>query len=238
VRLKPAGGYGKILKNRRMAARFLAKGMFSVEKRFSLSMEKIKTHFQYSWWKYALIVILGVLGWNLVHTVTRYQSPEHLKVEFYYCGFKAQSEKDINQLMDELHQTLLSDMEEVTFTEMVLDSDSYSEMTLFVRAVSGEGDVYLLDKNSYQRQGAGLMMDLTPYVESGEIQVGDIDLSGAYVKDPDTGMKELAGIPAASLTKFQEYGLYHDGMYLCMPVSCENVPNAIKLINYFLAEMK
>lgn len=213
-------------------------GMTSVEKRFPISMDKIKHHFQYSWWKYALILVAAFLGWNLVHTVTRYQSPEHLKVEFYYCGFKAPAEKDIDQLMDELHQTLLSDMEEVTFTEMVLDSDSYSEMTLFVRAVSGEGDVYMLDKNSYQRQGAGLMMDLTPYVESGEIQVGDIDLSGAYVKDPDTGMKELAGIPAASLTKFQEYGLYHDGMYLCMPVSCENVPNAIKLINYFLAEMK
>lgn len=218
--------------------RTLSERMDSVKKQFAITKDRVKNHFTYSWWKYALILIVGILGWNFIHTAVKYRSPDHLKVEFYYCGVRLDSEKDIDDLMEQLHGTLLADMEEVTFNELILDDSYASDLALFVRAVDGEGDVYLIDKNTFQKQGLSLMDDLTPYIESGEIDVGDMNLASGYLTDSETGERSLRGIPAGTLSGFGEYGLLYEDFYLCMPLNGDNIPAGLKLFQYFLAEMK
>ena len=44
------------------------------------------------------------------------------------------------------------------------------------------------------------MAPLTPYIESGALQTGEIDLTAGYVTDPETGEKYLMGVPTDSLT--------------------------------------
>lgn len=200
-------------------------------------MEKIRNHFTYSWWIYALVLVFAIFGWNLIYTTTRYQSPEYLKVEFYYTGSRMDAPKDINDLMDQLHQELFADMEEVTFLELVVDDDYYGSMTIVLKTMNGEGDVFLMNKNSFLTHGGSVMTDLGPYVESGEIIPGDIDLCSGYITD-ENGETKLYGIPASHLKGFGEYGLAVDGYYLCIPLVCGNTPKAVELVNYFLAEMQ
>ena len=74
-----------------------------MDKKFPITWDRIRNHFTYSWWIYVLVLAVGIFGWNLIYTITRYQSPEHLKVEFYYTGSRIEMLEDIHQLMDEIH---------------------------------------------------------------------------------------------------------------------------------------
>ena len=40
----------------------------------------VRQHLTYSWWKYALLIILSALAVNLYYTVTAYRVPEDKKV--------------------------------------------------------------------------------------------------------------------------------------------------------------
>jgi len=51
-----------------------------------ITKARIRNHFTYHWWQYAVLLAVAIFGWNLLYTTTRYRSPEHLKVEWYYQG--------------------------------------------------------------------------------------------------------------------------------------------------------
>ena len=208
-----------------------------MDKKFPITREKIRNHFTYSWWIYALVLFLAIFGWNLIYTTTRYQSPEHLKVEFYYTGSRLETGYDIHGLMDKIHQEQFPDMEVVEYAELGVTDDYYGPMTITVKTMNGEGDVYLMDEAYFREQGPSVMINLTPYVESGDIDVGDIDISGGYLADPETGETFLGGIPAGHLKTFEYYGIYVENHYLCVPVLNGNTENAVRLLNYFLGEM-
>lgn len=204
-----------------------------------VTKQKIRTHFTYAWWQYLLLLIIAIFGWNLLHTSTRYRSPENLKVE-WYCDSYVQSAdaEGIHALMDELHQTLLPDMEEVTFTEVGLD-ETYGDMQLLVWASAGQGDLYLLTAPRLQNLGAGGgLVDLQPYIDDGTLNVEGIDLSGGYVADAETGKLYLVGIPADILTGLNEYGIITSGTSLCLLSTGGNTDNALKLFNYVLDNMR
>ena len=64
---------------------------------------KIRNHFHYSFWKYLLLIVIAMFGWNLLYTTTRYRSPENLKVEFYAEGNIMASDA-LQSLADKIHQ--------------------------------------------------------------------------------------------------------------------------------------
>ncbi len=204
-----------------------------------ITKKKIRNHFAYSWWKYLLLVVIAVFGWNLLQTTTRYRSPEHLKVEWYSDRFITQlGTKDIYALMDELHQTLLPDMEEVTFTEVGLD-DQYGDMQLMVWSSAGQGDVYLLSLPRFTNLAkGGALVDLQPYIDDGTINVDGIDLSNGYIADDETGKMYLVGIPADMLTGFLDYGIITEDTCLCLLANGGNIDNALKLFGYMLDNMR
>ena len=41
-----------------------------------ITQEKIKNHLTYASWKYALLIIVAIFGWNLIYSVTQSQPPE------------------------------------------------------------------------------------------------------------------------------------------------------------------
>ena len=46
-----------------------------------LTKKWLKNHMTYSWWKYAVLAAVCILGVNLVFTMTAYRVPEEKKVE-------------------------------------------------------------------------------------------------------------------------------------------------------------
>ena len=50
-----------------------------------LTKERLKHHLAYNSWKYLLLVVLCVLGWNLIYTTTAYRPPAEKIVDVYLC---------------------------------------------------------------------------------------------------------------------------------------------------------
>ena len=182
---------------------------------FPITKERIRNHFAYAWWQYVLLICLAIFGWNLLYTTTAYRSPENLRVDIYMQSTTATQEK-VDAFMKDVWQRSVPDMETVSTILLTAGStdDYYSNMQLSVYLMAGEGDLYALSTEDFKRFAAqGVFIDLTPYVESGALNVEGIDLSSGYVTllDDDgnpTETKSLFGIPLYTL-----YG-YMDGMGL------------------------
>ncbi|MDD3336726.1 MAG: hypothetical protein PHI98_14645 [Eubacteriales bacterium] len=203
-----------------------------------ITKKSIKNHFAYAWWQYALLLGFAIFGWNLLFTTTHYRSPANLKVEWYCDSHVLEAEKDIDGLMTELHESLFPDMEEINFIPVVLD-DTYGAMQLTVWISAGEGDVFLLNKDSFSSMaGSGGMIELEPYIEDGTLDVEGLDLKNGYVVDAETGKSHLAGIPAEQLTKLQEYGIYSTNEVFGLSATGGNIDNAVKLLNWLIHNMK
>ena len=143
---------------------------------FPITKERIRNHFAYAWWQYVLLICLAIFGWNLLYTTTRYRSPNDQRLEWYYGGYQLDGEKNIDSLMDDLHQSLFSDLEEVEFRTVMLDQ-TYGSMQLMVWVSAGEGDLFMLDSEYFSQlaQSEGFA-ELTPYIESGTLNVDGMDL--------------------------------------------------------------
>ena len=56
-----------------------------------VTKDTLRNHFTYSWWKYLLLCVIGVVGWNLVFTMTAYRPPEDKKVDFIVSALGEQT---------------------------------------------------------------------------------------------------------------------------------------------------
>ncbi|MCE5344483.1 MAG: hypothetical protein LLF96_13000 [Eubacteriales bacterium] len=202
-----------------------------------ITRRKIQNHLQYGLWKYLLLIIIALAGWNLIYTTTRYQSPDNLKVEFY-AQSAGMDEKGLQALADQIHAEVMPEMEEVTTTLVTFD-DTYGDMQLMVWVSAAQGDIYLLTDDRFTSLAANeALLDLQPYIDSGELDVTGLDLSNGYVKDAETGTRTLVGIPAANLPKLADYGLLTTDASLCILGNNGNDEYSIKFLNYLLTHMQ
>jgi hypothetical protein len=197
----------------------------------------IRNHFQYGFWKYLLLIVIALFGWNLIYTTTRYRPPENKKVEFIGQAVSMEG-LSVQTLADTIHAEVMPEMEEVTASSVTYD-DTYGDMQLIVWVSAGQGDVYLLSKDRYTSLSEQeSLMDLTPYVASGALQTEGIDLTGGYGKNAETGASELLGIPADSLTGLSDYGLLTADGVLCVLVNNGNDDYSVAFLNYLLTHMR
>lgn len=207
--------------------------------RLPITRERIRNHLHYAWWQYAALIAGAIIFWNLLYTTTRYRTPEYLKVEFYCEAAATNEDMDrIDAMLEEVRQQHMPDMEEVTFTTVGYD-DTYGQMQLMVWMAAGQGDLYMLSTEKFLGVAdQGSMIDLQPYVDSGLLNVEGIDLSAGYVTISDTGERILAGIPADSLSGFHDYALVGEDHVLSILNDCGSEENTLKLLNWFLENMK
>ena len=205
---------------------------------FPVTKEKIRNHFAYAWWQYVLLIALAIFGWNLLYTTTLYRSPNEQRLEWYYGGYEAEGQKDINALMDELHQSLFPQLEEVEYRAVMLD-DTYGVMQLTVWASAGEGDLFMLSGEYFQNLAQSeVFLDLAPYIEDGTLDAEGMDLSDGYVINQETGRKTLFGIPASQLPGLQEYGLVCENFCLGVGVTGQNEAEALQLLQWLMENMR
>jgi len=206
---------------------------------FPITKDRIRNHLHYHWWQYAILLIAGTFGWNLIFTMTHYRPPEHLKVEWYYQG---PSSNDTvgkgNALLEELWPELFPEMEEVNFN-LVGTDEMYGDMQLMVWMAAGQGDVYILQKDSFRTYGnESSMLNLQPYVDDGTLNVEGIDLSAGIAKDSETGTVGLWGIPCDALQGMWDYDMKPEGSFICLPLGSGNIDNALILLDYMLDNWK
>lgn len=204
-----------------------------------ITKKRIETHIHYFWWQYALLLVVGVFGWNLIFTMTHYRPPENLKLEWYYQGASSMNTVDLgNALLEELKPELFPAMEEVSFNIAGTD-ETYGHTQLMVWIAAGQGDLYMLQKDYFKTYAyEDAMVDLQPYVDDGTLNVEGIDLTAGISTNPETGYTGLFGIPLDALQGMWDYDMQPNGAIACLPIGSGNIETALVLLDYMLDNWK
>ena len=207
-----------------------------------LSKNRVRTHLTYSSWKYVIILLAAIFGWNILYTMTAYRSPENLRVDVYIQSGTANADT-VDTFFKGIWDKEIPDMETV---ESVLltssaSSDPYANMQLSVYIMAREGDIYMLHSSDFKNYAAqGAFIDLTPYVSNGMLNIEGIDTAAGYVATVDyegipTGEKQFFGIPAKLLTGLKtELNIYHEDLIIGVTSFSGNEENTVKFLNGLL----
>ena len=197
----------------------------------------LQNHFHYSWWKYALVVAISIMGIDMLFTSTAYRPPEEKKLELYVCS----GYMDASALQDALWPQLQArypDQEELTVMNIDLSAeDMYANMQFTTYAAAQQGDVLLLPQDQVYKHAAEgadeVFLELTPYIESGVIDPQDIDLSAGMLAS-SAGEIGLYAIPADSLYGLSAFYGIPEGSMLCATSYGGNDEHAAGLINMLI----
>ena len=202
------------------------------------SKARFRTHMTYNSWKYLVVILASIFGWNILYTMTAYKSPEHLRIDTYIQG-STTSDEAVAAFYKPIWEKYVPDMETVTHVMLTGTSDDYySNMQLSVYIMAGEGDIYMLTTQDFKKYAAqGAFIDLSYYIEAGLLDVGDMDLSAGYVATIDdegrpTGDTQLFGIPAYTLDGFKSgMNVYNNNLIIGVTAFSHNEENTVKFLN-------
>ena len=209
-----------------------------------INKETLRNHLTYSTWKYAVMAAIVIFSWSLIYTMTAYRSPQEKRVDVYILSNTASSELT-QAFIDPIWKETVPNMETVSGVVIPEIDDSTTLMQMMTYMAAGEGDIYFLNEQYFKNfAGQGTFIALEELVESGALQVGDLDLSKGYVTyveeydDNDRPVKtssHLFGIPLETFYGFMS-GIQLDnrGMYAVIAVNNMNDENVIPFFNALL----
>lgn len=200
-----------------------------------INAQTLRQHLTYNWWKYALVIVLGALAVNLYYTTSTYRPPEEKKVDLYIYGLA--DDAGLRQYMAGVNEEQMPDMEEMDVIVMVQD-ESYGAAVLSTYMAAGEGDLYILPRDSfvsYASSGAFL-----PLEEDEELMAlfndREISLQSGWRRNSDEGVNHLYGIPVNKLPGLERYCRV-DGGYLSVITANRNTENVMKFLRIFCSDM-
>lgn len=199
-----------------------------------ITKQRIKNHWAYSWWKYLLMVVCVVFGVNMFFTMTAYRSPENKKIEMYLCSGWTDTEKAYADMWPMLTE-VAPDQEELLVMNIDLVGQEYYSIMQFTTYVAAQqGDVMLLPKKEFVKYASedawSMYAELTPYIESGMLDVGDIDLTACMLSNA-SGEMGVFGVPADSLYGLVDYGVDPADTMLIATAYSGNEETCIKLMD-------
>lgn len=200
-----------------------------------ITKKRVHEHWAYSRWKYILLVIVCVVAWDLIYSMTEYRPPREKRVHVYTMSSGANTELMTTNLTQPVMDALV-ETEEVKFyaIEISATNESYeAEMKFTTYIGAQEGDVFLMPTYKFYGFSHGedaLFVPLDDYIASGVINVGDIDLETGRDVGHD-GQEHVYGIPADSLYGLIEYNVDPADMFLCIPLYSLNQDNAAATVN-------
>lgn len=201
-----------------------------------VTVSRIRNHFTYSWWKYALLIVIAVLGWDIIYTVTRYRAPEDKKVVLSVYVY-ADSE-GLESYMTQVNATEMPEMEEMYTIYTTLDS-TYTDMIFSTHLAAGEGDVFIINRDMFQRYAASAAF--LPLEEDAEttapLEAAEISLSQGWRTETETGERHLYGIPCANLPGITRYIAEPQDAYIVVAVNNQNDENVLHFLHIFLRDM-
>jgi len=200
-----------------------------------ITSKTLRQHFAYNWWKYLLIAAVGFGLVDLLYSVTAYRPPRDKTVSFYVYGYT--DDERLTDWLEQVRETEMPDMEEVK-PMMLLDDSTYGPMQLMTYFAAGEGDIYLLSRETFLNNTSSGVM--TPLENDAELMAlfdsAGISLQSGWRRNTETGETHLYGIPQSKLPGLGRYAYAQDG-FLCVPLTSGNPENALKLLRIICREM-
>lgn len=204
-----------------------------------LNKEKLQNHITYSLWKYALLAVAAVLGWNFIYSVTAYQAPDEKKIILGVYAYN--NEASMNAYMENVRQELMPDMEEMLVNSIMPD-ETYGDMILSTRIAARDCDIYLLPRaqfQSYASQGAFMPLEEVLPDLIADLEAAGVRLSRGYrANDELGGEKHQYAIPCADLPGVGPMlQIDASDMYLCIFFETGNNDNVIKFFDQLVRDM-
>lgn len=201
-----------------------------------ITRQLIRNHMTYSWWKYALLIVIAVFGWNIVYTVTRYQPPEDKRIVMNI--YVDADQPALNEYMAQVNATLMPEMEEMTTVYNALDS-MYGDMVFSAHIAVAEGDVYLISRDYFQRYASsGLYLALEDQSELvAELEEAGVSLSQGWRLLNETSERHLYGIPCANLPGMAAYVYNPADCYLAVLPANGNDENVLRFLTIFVGDL-
>ena len=198
----------------------------------------LKNHVFYSWWKYLLLTAACVFCVDMLFSMTEYRPPEEKKVEIYILNDYV----DAAAVREELSPVFFErcpEQEELTVLSINIGSDDmYARMQFTTYAAARQGDVYMMPVSEFKNLTAEeyeAFVDLTPYLESGVIDIRNIDISRYRIENED-GTQSVYAIPSDTLYGLTQYGNDPAGSLLCLTAFGENVDHAAQALNLMIGQ--
>ena len=203
-----------------------------------ITREKLQNHFTYSLWKYALLAVVTIFGWNIVYSMTAYQPPDEKKVVLGVYSYG--SETNIDAYMEQVRLDLMPDMEDMS-AMYIMPDETYGDMILTTRIAARECDMYVLPRSqfqSYAAQGAFMALEEALPDLIADLEAAGVSLSRGYRSCDETGEKHQYAIPCADLPGIQQM-LQCDtsDMYFCVFFETGNDDNVLKFAEQFIRDM-
>ncbi|MBR6027997.1 MAG: hypothetical protein IKP40_02830 [Clostridia bacterium] len=200
-----------------------------------LTAARIRGHLTYSWWKYALLAVACIMGWNLFYTVTAYRSPEDKKLTVYFYAYGDTAE--VNTWLEAIRLEKYPD-QEVFETVQTSPDDSSGLMVLSTHLFSGEGDLIVLPRDqfyNYARDSFFIELEEIPGLTEAFEKAGiSIDKGWRLPTDPDTetlsDVRHFYGLPVASLPVLSGAVYATTEYFVGIRVASGNEDNAISLL--------
>ncbi len=192
-------------------------------------------HLAYSWWKYAIIIVLGAVMVNLLYTVTAYRSPNEKKVEMYVYGYLNQGPMD--EYMRTVRERRMPDMEEMLSISLSPD-ETYGPMQLSTYIAAGEGDLYVLPRDhfvSMASSGAWVALENDEELMALLSDAG-VNLQSGWRRDSNTGESHLFGIPVSALPGLNEY-LHVENGFISVLFTNGNDENVMQFLRILCRDM-
>ena len=188
----------------------------------------LKQHLTYNWWKYLLIIAVAVGLVDMLYSVTAYRPPREKTLCF--CVYGYMDESGLSSYLDQVRETEMSDMEEIT-ARLVMDDSYYGPMQIMAYLSAGDVDLFLLSREEFLTYAAsGSLVRLEDDQELISIfDSAGMSLQSGWRRETETGETHLYGIPQEKLPGLSRYAWVTDG-YLCMIISSGNKENASKLL--------
>ena len=198
----------------------------------------LKNHMFYSWWKYLILAAACVFCVDILFSATEYRPPEEKKIEVYILNDYVEASA-VREELSPMFFERCPDQEELTVLSINIGSDDmYARMQFTTYAAAHQGDVYMMPASEFRNLTAeeyDAFVDLKPYIESGMIDIRDMDVSDYTVKNAD-GTESIYAIEADTL-----YGLvkHHNdpaGSVLCLTEFGGNIEHAAEMLNLMIEQ--
>ena len=202
-----------------------------------ITKERLKNHFTYSFWKYALMLTLVAVGWNLLYTTTAYRPPKDKQLSVYIVT-NALTQETTDWFEAQI-LSLCPELEDAQVASILYSQeDYYGDMQMSTYMGAGEGDIYILPRERFDAlKESGAFRILDEAIASGAIDLNGMDVESCVGTDSE-GNAGVMGIPTETLYGLLEYGIINEGMVIGVMSYAANPEAAYAFVDWLVETMQ
>lgn len=200
-----------------------------------ITKTRIQNHFAYGWWKYLLLAVGAIVGWNLIFTSSAYRAPKDKRLDVTFVTYSLPEEL-LSSIKEDILARYPEQVEDSSVASIVYTADDnyYGSMQLTTYMGAAEGDIYVLPRERFLAfASSNAFLALDDALASGALDLDGIDVSRGYVKDEE-GTTALYGIPTKELYGMWEMGLPADDLVICVMSYSKNPEVAVDWISAWI----